>query len=145
MEKGTLHLKQFFIVETSVFLDKNVQKIRFFPAKNTVLSLKYKFYHRKRGFLMEKSTLHLKQYFIVETSVILDKNVQKIRFFPAKNTVLSLKYKFYHRKRGFLMEKGTLHLKQNFIVETSVFLDKNVQKIRFFPAKNTVLSLKYKF
>ena len=71
MEKGNLHLKQFFIVETSVFLDKNVQKIRFFTAKNTVLSLKYKFYHRKRGFLMEKGTLHLKQNFIVETSVIL--------------------------------------------------------------------------
>ena len=130
MEKSTLHLKQYFIVETSeikslenpFFLSEKYR----FVVKIQILSPKTRFSHGKEYITSE---------IVFYSRNLRDKKVQKIRFFTAKNTVLSLKYKFQHRKRCFLMEKSTLHLKQYFIVETSVFLDKNVQKIRFFPAK----------
>ena len=53
MEKSTLHLKYCFIVETSVFLDKNVEKIRFFQAKNTNFNTENEFSHGKEYFTSE--------------------------------------------------------------------------------------------
>ena len=65
----------------------------------------------KRGFLVEKSTLHLKSYFTVETSVFAEKNLQKFRVifggkdrFVIKIPVLTPKTRFSRRKEYFTSE-----------------------------------------
>ena len=117
VENSSLHLKQYFIVENSVFIRRNenfTSKTMFSRAKNIrnavlqwkrwFLSGKTEILTRKRGFLVENSSLHLKQYFIVQNSVFIRRNenfTSKTMFSREK----ILEMPFYSGKDGFYQEK----------------------------------------
>ena len=124
-----------FYVENDVFYRKNIRNAVLY-WKRWFLSPKTEILTRKRGFLVENSNLHLKQYFILQwkTQFFLDESkiLLRKRYFLEKNIrnavlhwqrwFLSPKTEILTRKRGFLVENSTLHLKQYFIVENSVFI-----------------------
>ena len=137
-------MKQYFIVETSIFLEKNFLKIRFFQWK-TPFFQKNASFNRKRGFIVSESTLHLKQYFILETSVFLAKTSRKFRFFQWKRP-------FCQKNTSFIIEKEDFSYKRVLYIYEIVFYSgnlsfprKNLLENPFFPVANTVLSEKYKF
>ena len=83
--KEQFHLKQYFTVETSVFLQKIFQKIRFFTGRKDCFVRKIQVLTTKTWFSSRKVYFNLNQYYTVETSIFLEKIFYKIRFFHWKS------------------------------------------------------------
>ena len=112
-----LYVKNYFTVETSVFVEKNLYKFRFlfggkdrFLIKNTSVNTENEVFSSKRVhyifILFFFFFLYVKNYFTVETSVFVEKNLYKFRFlfggkdrFVIKNTSVNTENEVLSSKR----------------------------------------------
>ena len=155
----------FYQKKPKIFVENDVFQRKFF--RNAVLqwirwflSGKAEILTRKRGFLVENSSLHLKQYFIVENSVFIRRNrftVGKMVFIR-KSRNFNTKTRFSCRKQQFTSKISTLQWKTQFLSEETeilsrkrCFLDKIFQECRFtvekmvFIRKNRNFNTKTRF
>ena len=126
-----------FYVENDVFQTKNIRnavlqwKILFLSGKTEILNTKTRFSCRKQQ-LTSIIVLYSGKlsFYQKKRKFYLENDVFQRKFF--RNAVLqwrrwflSGKTEILTRKRGFLVENSSLHLKQYFIVENSVFIRRN--------------------
>ena len=116
------------------FPTENLLENPFFPLEKTVLSEKYKFFPRKRGFQVEKSNFILNSILQWKPQFSQRKSSIKYVFFIGKDRFVR-KIQVLTTKTWFSSRKEYFNLKQYFTVETSVFLEKIFQKTRFFQWK----------
>ena len=134
-------MKQYFIVESSVFLEKNFQKIRFFQSKTTVFFQKNASFNIENEVFLYKRVLYCTSE-IVFYSVNLNFSQFSKRKTSRKSFFSSGKHRFV-RKIQFLKSKTRFSSIKEYITSEIVFYSgnlsfskENFQKISFFQWKN---------
>ena len=130
-------MKQYFIVETSVFLEKNFYKIRFFQWKTP-------FCQKNTIFKTENEVFQYKRVLYISEIVFYSGNLNFPREKLLENTFFPGKHRFV-RKIQFLKSKTRFSSIKEYFTSEIVFYScnlsfskENFQKIRFFQWKTTV-------